>query len=115
MCVIVTAVPGAMPEPEDILAMSEANPDGGGVSWWDGERLRVFKNIDPLKVVGFIFSHWEQLRNAPCLIHFRLATHGAVEPRNCHPFYTDRGYIAHNGIAYRHVRLRLAKHGSGVD
>lgn len=74
MCVIVTAVPGAMPEPEDILAMSEANPDGGGVSWWDGERLRVFKNVDPLKVVGFIYSHWTQLRDAPCLLHFRLAT-----------------------------------------
>ena len=29
--------------PEDILAMSETNPDG------DGERLRVFKNVDPLK------------------------------------------------------------------
>lgn len=96
MCVIVTAVPGAMPEPEDILAMSEANPDGGGVSWWDGE----FKNVDPLKVVGFIYSHWLQLRDVPCLIHFRLATHGAVEPRNCHPFRTDRGYIAHDGIAH---------------
>lgn len=60
----------------------------------------MFKNVDPLKVVGFIYSHWEQLRSAPCLIHFRLATHGAVEPRNCHPFHTDRGYVAHNGIAY---------------
>ena len=91
-----------MPEPEDILAMSEANPDGGGVSWWDGERLRVFKNVDPLKVVGFVYSHWQQLRDAPCLIHFRLATHGAVEPRNCHPFHTDRGYVAHNGIAWKY-------------
>lgn len=51
-------------------------------------------------MVGFIYSHWQQLRDAPCLIHFRLATHGAVEPRNCHPFRTDRGYIAHNGVAY---------------
>ena len=100
MCVIVTAVPGAMPEPEDILAMSEANPDGGGVSWWDGERLRVFKNVDPLKVVGFVYSHWDSLKRAPCLMHFRFATHGAVEPRNCHPFHTDRGYVAHNGIAH---------------
>ena len=23
-----------------------------------------------------------------------------MEPRNCHPFHTDRGYVAHNGIAY---------------
>lgn len=103
MCVIVTAAQGAMPEPADLLAMSEHNPDGGGVSWHDGERLRVFKNVDPLKVVGFIYSHWAQLRDAPCLIHFRFATHGAVEPRNCHPFYTDRGYVAHNGIAHNYT------------
>ena len=76
------------------------DPDGGGVSWWDGERLRVFKNVDPLKTVGFIHSHWRRLRDAPCLTHFRRATHGAVEPRDCHPFHTDRGYIAHDGIAY---------------
>lgn len=76
------------------------DPDGGGVSWWDGERLRVFKNVDPLKVVGFIYSHWDSLKRAPCLMHFRFATHGAVEPRNCHPFHTDRGYIAHDGIAH---------------
>lgn len=100
MCVIVTAVPGFMPEPEAILAMSEANPDGGGVSWWDGERLGAFRNVDSLKVVGFIYSHWTRLRHVPCLIHFRLATHGAVEPRNCHPFRTDRGYVAHDGIAH---------------
>ena len=100
MCVIVTAVPGAMPDPADLLAMCEANPDGGGISWWDGKRLRVFKNTDGLKVVGFILSHWDRLKYAPCLIHFRLATHGGVVPENCHPFRTERGYVAHNGIAW---------------
>ena len=83
-----------MPEPYDILAMSEANPDGGGVGRWDGERSRT--------LTGFIFSHWEQLENTPCLIHFRLATHGAVEPRDCHPPHTDRRHIAHDGTAYGH-------------
>lgn len=82
--------------------MSDTNPDGGGVGWWDGERLRVFKNVDPLKVVGFIFSHWDSLKRAPRLIHFRFATHGAVEPQNRHPFHTGRGYVAHNGIARDH-------------
>lgn len=53
-----------MPEPEDILAMSETNPDGGGVSWWDEECSQT-----SLKVVGFIFSHWSQPRDAPCLTH----------------------------------------------
>ena len=53
-----------------------------------------WRKVDPLKVVGFIYSHWD----APCLMRF--ATHGAVEPRDCHPFHTDRGYVAHDGIAY---------------
>ena len=26
-----------------------------------------------------------------------------MEPRNCHPFHTDRGYVAHNGIASDHM------------
>lgn len=50
------------------------DPDGGGVSWWDGERLRVFKNVDPLKVVGFIFSHWDSLK--PDAFPFRHAWRG---------------------------------------
>lgn len=99
MSVIMTAVPGSMPEPADILAMSGTNPNGGGVTWWDGERLRVFKNVDPLKIVGFIYSHWQQLRDAPCLINFKLATHDAITPRDCLPIHTERGYIAHDGIA----------------
>lgn len=85
------------------LAMSDANPDGGGVSWWDGERPKVFKNVDPLKAVGFIYGHWDSLKRAPFLIHFRCATHGAVSPENRHPFHTERGYITHNGIARDHV------------
>lgn len=64
--------------PADLLAMCEANPDGGGISRWDGKRLRVFKNTDGLKVVGFILSHWDRLKYAPCLIHFRLATHNGI-------------------------------------
>lgn len=94
MRAIITAVPGAMPEPEDILAMSDADPDGGGVSWRDGERPRVFKNVDPLKMVGFISSHWDGLKRTPCPTRFRPATHGAVEPSNRHPSHTGYGHEA---------------------
>ncbi len=36
----------------------------------------------------------------PCVIHFRLATHGSVKRANCHPFYDKETntYFAHNGI-----------------
>ena len=65
----------------------------------------------PVEIVGFIHSHWQQLRDAPCLIHFRLATHGAVEPRNCHPFHTggiSRIMASHTRLA---ARVRLPQHG----
>ena len=38
--------------------------------------------------------------NEPCLIHFRLATHGSIKQENCHPFHDRKTgvYFAHNGI-----------------
>ena len=47
---------------------------------------------------------YRHLRNRsidePCLLHFRLATHGSIKKSNCHPFYdveTDT-YFMHNGV-----------------
>lgn len=39
-------------------------------------------------------------KEEPLLIHFRLATHGSVRRKNCHPFY-DKGsdtFFMHNGV-----------------
>ena len=33
-----------------------------------------------------------------CIIHFRLATHGSICRRNCHPFKQRDVFFAHNGI-----------------
>ena len=47
----------------------------------------------------------------PCLLHFRLATHGSIKMANCHPFYdhnTDT-YFMHNGI------LDVTPHGDMTD
>lgn len=33
-----------------------------------------------------------------CIIHFRLATHGSVKRKNCHPFEHNGIYFAHNGV-----------------
>ncbi len=39
-------------------------------------------------------------KESACIIHFRLATHGSISEKNCHPFY-DKAHdiwFAHNGV-----------------
>ena len=107
MCVIATADSGVMPTPLDLARMSAANPDGAGIAWHDGQRLHRYRNVDNNKTLGLIIANWDTFKQHPCLIHFRLATHGAVCEANTHPFHYTRdgrsGYIAHNGIAHAHT------------
>lgn len=113
MCVIVTAETGSMPTIDQLTRMSEANPDGAGIAWHDDTGLHRVRDADNGKTLAFITEHWNELKATPCLIHFRLATHGAVNTKNTHPFrYTlgngEHGYIAHNGIAQKHTNGRYA-------
>ena len=113
MCVIVTAEKGSMPTIDQLTRMSETNPDGAGIAWHDGNGLHRVRHSDNGKTLAFITEHWNELKATPCLIHFRLATHGAVNTENTHPFrYTlgndEHGYIAHNGIAHRYAKGRYA-------
>lgn len=113
MCVIVTAETGSMPTIDQLTRMSETNPDGAGIAWHDGNGLHRVRHSDNGKTLAFITEHWNELKATPCLIHFRLATHGAVNTENTHPFrYTlgndEHGYIAHNGIAQKHTNGRYA-------
>lgn len=59
MCVIVTAPAGAMPTTTQLALMSEANPDGAGIAWHDGQRLRRYRHADNHKTLGFIIANHE--------------------------------------------------------
>ena len=50
-------------------------------------------------------------RTSACIIHFRLATHGSICTKNCHPFYDKKHEIwfAHNGI------LPISSHNDMTD
>lgn len=103
MCVICTAEPGSMPSASQLAQMSDTNHDGAGIAWHDGTRLHRYRNPDNHQTLAFIIRNWEAFMDMPCLIHFRLATHGSIHARNTHPFAFRKGqrtgYIAHNGIA----------------
>ena len=103
MCVIVTSQADTMPSLTQLARMSDANPDGAGIAWHDGQRLHRYRNEDNMKTLAFIMDHWQSLETSPFLLHFRLATHGKVCTGNTHPFRFRKGdrtgFIAHNGIA----------------
>lgn len=92
MCVIIVKPAGVETPSSDIIAAAyEANPDGCGLvaptTFYKGLSFRAFKNA--LAKVG---------DGDPCIMHFRLATHGSVRRANCHPFRRGDVWFAHNGI-----------------
>ena len=50
-------------------------------------------------------------KESHCIIHFRLATHGSISTKNCHPFYDKDNdvWFAHNGV------LSIQSHSDMTD
>ena len=59
MCVIVTSQADTMPSLTQLARMSDANPDGAGIAWHDGQRLHRYRNEDNMKTLAFIMDHWQ--------------------------------------------------------
>jgi len=115
MCIIVAKPMGVeMPDTDTLFNCFESNPDGAGFMWADGKSVHIRKG----------FMAWEDFEEAldaeipeqkrkelAIVMHFRIATHGKVQPMCCHPFpisssledlqrtrCESRFGIAHNGI-----------------
>lgn len=115
MCIIAAKPAGvAMPSEETIFQMWSSNRDGAGFMYAKKGKVHIEKG----------FMHYEDFHDAieklsksndmtklPLVMHFRIATHGGVNPANTHPFpITDSiGVlsklkssctlgVAHNGI-----------------
>ncbi len=103
MCVIIVKPAGVkMPQNDIIKAAYYTNPHGCGFvspsAFYKGLSFDSFKRN--LKKVS---------DDEPCIIHFRLATHGSIKRANCHPFNRDDVWFAHNGI------LNLKPQGDMTD
>lgn len=80
-----------MPKKAILEAAFTANPHGCGFASpstsYKGLSFNQFKRrISAVKT------------DEPCIMHFRLATHGSVKRANCHPFKRGDLWFAHNGI-----------------
>lgn len=74
-----------------------ANSNGAGIAYVDQTKgtVRIEKGYMKFKNLWRAYKKHE---GQTLLIHFRYATHGAVNRENCHPFSVGDGAMMHNGI-----------------
>lgn len=108
MCIIIYKPEGAaLPRKKELRRLFASNPDGAGFMYRDGGAVVIRKGF-----MTFDGLYRALPRGAGDLVvHMRIATHGGVNPRFCHPFplstslkkltrleaRADIG-IAHNGV-----------------
>lgn len=76
----------------------ENNPDGAGVAFpsLDGSSVVVEKGFFTFKD---FWQAYKNLKERPMLIHFRVATSGKIDIKNCHPWRINNKHaLIHNGI-----------------
>lgn len=72
-----------------------ANRDGAGFAWTDGDKVYVKKGYFSFRK---FWNDFREVQDYPCLVHFRIKTHGPVNAENCHPFFVaDDLALIHNG------------------
>lgn len=100
MCIIIVANKNKKIPNEHIKLASELNCDGFGMSASVNNKLFVYKSIsmnsdDIIKLYNSI----RQVATGDIVLHFRLATHGDVSDKLCHPFYVKKDLVMfHNGV-----------------
>jgi hypothetical protein len=109
MCVIM-CFEDQFPTMDMLQNAEDINPHGGGMSWInkDGDvQWMKGRHMTPKIVMKMIKEGKIQL---PIIIHYRIATHGAVNDMLCHPFplgkkavnqeqgITKEGVMFHNGV-----------------
>jgi predicted glutamine amidotransferase len=97
MCLIIDRPPGK-PIPDWLLTTGLSdNPDGWGIMFARKGELEVYRGMDP----DDFFAVYDDVdEDAHLTVHFRWATHGTLDTRNCHPFTACDGEYAvmHNGV-----------------
>ncbi|GIW96108.1 MAG: hypothetical protein KatS3mg110_4149 [Pirellulaceae bacterium] len=93
--------------PHTLMGMSEWNPDGWGLGWYeDGQPVVVKEPQKAGKSKEFV-RRAAEARSLIFVAHVRKGTTGAKSMENCHPFQWDRWLFAHNGSVNREDLLGL--------
>lgn len=113
MCIIIAKPAGVdLPDTETLDNCFTSNRDGIGFAFnKTGETPHIAKGYANVKKLEKMIDEFKITKEHNLLIHFRLATHGAKDQGNCHPFpltsdYKEMRYlncicdvaVAHNGV-----------------
>lgn len=120
MCLIVAKPSGVpMPNKKNLKAWFKTHPDGFGLAYLHEGRVHIVKGAMTSRAMCRLINKVRielkgtSLDDLDLLLHFRQATNGQIEPKNCHPFpitskenalsslevETDIA-VAHNGIIW---------------
>ena len=116
MCIIAIKSKGVdMPSEDTLRTMWVNNPHGAGIMYANGDgRVYIDKGyMDWTSFIGRMHTLGtaDKLRDMAIVMHFRIATHGGINPSNTHPFPVSSRIdaltklrqackvgVAHNGI-----------------
>lgn len=98
MCIAINSKKGTSPTKDQLKESFDSNPHGGGYCFADGKKVVIKKGFFTFE--DFYRSYeMDQMGKKDKLIHFRIATHGAINTDNCHPFrITEQIAMIHNGV-----------------
>lgn len=124
MCIIVCKPAGIkLPSKERLERCFNINKDGAGFMFIEKNKVRIERGYFTFEDFYKDLKHSIKL-DTPCVMHFRIGTHGTKSADNTHPFavsdndmflknqrcYTDVG-VAHNGI----ISLTSSSYSSHVN
>lgn len=101
MCILTYLAPGIAPDLHALHGGARANPHGHGYAVIAGDRILTGRGLNPETVISEFAAVRAEHPEGAALFHSRLATHGPINPDNCHPFAVggdERTVLAHNGI-----------------
>ncbi|WP_416566138.1 class II glutamine amidotransferase [Nocardia testacea] len=106
MCILTFIKPGITPDTDMLMRGALVNPDGHGYAVLTDTGIGTGHGLDATIVIAEFAQLRDRYPDGPALFHSRLATHGAQDLTNCHPFRVggdERTVLAHNGILPKQV------------
>lgn len=99
MCLALFKSEGFPIDERILVSGYRSNPHGAGFAYsLDGE-LIVRKGF--FSIASFLKAYSAIPDSSPALVHFRLASHGAINKHNCHPWQINDDFaMIHNGMFF---------------
>jgi predicted glutamine amidotransferase len=98
MCIIAIQPMGVKIKENILKNCWDANNDGAGIMYVENGKVIVNREMHSFSDFMKLKRNADKL-NTNIVIHFRIATSGGINERNCHPFKVNNDvYFCHNGI-----------------